>query len=65
MVADGETGVLVPPSRPDLLADALVALAADGDRRAAMAVAATQRGRAISMAAAVARYEARYRELAS
>ncbi len=64
VVDDGVTGVLVEPSRPDLLAEALVALARDPARRAAMAVAAAERGRAISMAAAVARYEARYAELA-
>lgn len=64
VVVDGETGLLVPPQRPDLLAEAIVALARDPERRAAMAAAAVVRGRAISIAAAVARYEERYRELA-
>ncbi len=34
LVADGCTGLLVPPERPDLLADALAALLIDADRRA-------------------------------
>lgn len=63
VVVDGETGVLVPPGRPDLLADALVALAADPDRRRAMGEAARTRGRALSIGAAVARCEEIYREL--
>lgn len=36
LVEDGHNGLLVPPARPDRLADALAALAADPDRRAAM-----------------------------
>jgi glycosyltransferase involved in cell wall biosynthesis len=42
LVQDGETGVLVPPGRADLLADALQRLLAEPDLRSALA----QRGRA-------------------
>ena len=42
-VADGETGLLVPPGDVDALAHALTALAADPDRRAALGVAGRRR----------------------
>jgi glycosyltransferase involved in cell wall biosynthesis len=38
-----ETGILVPPRRPDLLADAIVALLRDPPRRAAMSAASRER----------------------
>jgi glycosyltransferase involved in cell wall biosynthesis len=45
-IEDGVHGVLVPPGQPRALADAIVALAADPARRAAMAEAAYERLRA-------------------
>ena len=39
LVEDGVTGLLVPPARPDLLADALARLAADPDARRSMGAA--------------------------
>jgi D-inositol-3-phosphate glycosyltransferase len=42
-VADGSTGVLVPPRRPDLIAAALSALLDDDSRRAAMGRAGARR----------------------
>jgi colanic acid/amylovoran biosynthesis glycosyltransferase len=39
LVRDGESGLLVRPGRPDLLADAITILAADGDRRREMGLA--------------------------
>ena len=45
LVTDGEDAVLVPASRPDRLADALIALARDPQRRAAMAECARARER--------------------
>jgi L-malate glycosyltransferase len=44
-VAEGETGLLVPPQRPDRLAEALDALLADPDRRAQMGAMAQRRAR--------------------
>ncbi len=43
LVVDGETGVLVPPANPDALADELVALAGDPDRRCEMGCAGHRR----------------------
>jgi len=42
-VADGETGLIVPRRDPEALAAAVAALAADGERRAAMAAAGRPR----------------------
>lgn len=42
VVADGETGILVPPSNADRLADALVALAESGDVRRRLGSAGRQ-----------------------
>jgi glycosyltransferase involved in cell wall biosynthesis len=43
IVADGETGLVVPPADPDALADALVALAGDLPRARAMGAAGRER----------------------
>jgi alpha-maltose-1-phosphate synthase len=43
VVADGETGLLVPPDEPEPLADALNALLRDPDRAAAMGLAGRKR----------------------
>lgn len=63
VVVDDVTGLLVPPSRPDLLAEAIEALAGDAPRRASLGAAAAAHGRSISITAAVARYEQRYASL--
>lgn len=52
-VADGETGLLVPPRRPDRLADAIDALLRDPARRAAMGAAGQRRARERFHAASV------------
>jgi glycosyltransferase involved in cell wall biosynthesis len=61
----GDAGVLVPPERPDALAEAILGLLADPDERAAVA----ERGRAraaerFAASRMVAEVEAVYRELA-
>lgn len=53
IVADGETGLLVPPGDVDALAEALRALVSSPERRAAMGAAARRR---IEAAASVDRY---------
>jgi glycosyltransferase involved in cell wall biosynthesis len=63
VVEDGVEGVLVPPRRPDALADALLALARDPDRRRRMAEAAAARGERLAISATVARVEQLYAEL--
>ncbi len=45
VVADGETGLLVPPNDPTALADALDGLLADADRRRALGVRAADAAR--------------------
>ena len=48
IVADGESGVLVGARNPDALADAIVALAENPERRAAMGARARERARLFS-----------------
>jgi glycosyltransferase involved in cell wall biosynthesis len=64
-VTDGVEGRLVPPSRPDLLAAALLEVTGDGEARARMAAAALVRARDFDIRRAVERTEALYRELAA
>ncbi len=64
LVADGETGRLVPPGNPEALAAALARTAADAQGAAAMGRAARARiERDFASAAAVARIEGLYAEL--
>jgi alpha-maltose-1-phosphate synthase len=64
VVADGETGLLVPPSDPDALADALNAVVRDRDRAAAMGKAGRERAVAeFGWPAIAAQTAALYREL--
>lgn len=62
-VREGIEGLLVPPRRPDLLADAIETLVRDPERRAVMGAAAAERGRAYDIESAVARTEQIYRDL--
>ncbi len=45
IVVDGETGVLIDPERPDLLADAVNSLLRDGERRRTLGAAGHERAR--------------------
>jgi glycosyltransferase involved in cell wall biosynthesis len=62
LVTDGVEAVLVAAGEPAALADALVALAQDPARRAAMAHASCTRAEALDATAAVRAIEAVYRE---
>lgn len=62
-VREGVEGLLVPPRRPDLLADAIEALVLDPERRAKLSAAAVERGRGYDIDAAVRRTERIYRDL--
>jgi glycosyltransferase involved in cell wall biosynthesis len=64
LVTDGEDAVLVPPAQPDRLAEALLALARDPQRRAAMAEHARRRSETFDALASVRTIEAVYREIA-
>jgi glycosyltransferase involved in cell wall biosynthesis len=63
-VRDGVEGLLVPPSRPDLLAEAVIDLARDPGRRARMGEAASERARRFDVGRAAREVEAIYREVA-
>jgi glycosyltransferase involved in cell wall biosynthesis len=62
-VTDGVEAVLVPPSRPDLLAGAVAGLVADPERRARLAAASRARAAAFDITRAVRRIEAIYDEV--
>lgn len=63
LVTDGVQGSLVPPAHPELLAAALLDLAADPAARRARAEAARAAGDALDAAPAVAAIEAHYLQL--
>lgn len=63
IVTDGTDAVLVPPSDPARLAEALVALARDPERRASMAAAAAARSDEFDAPRTVHEVEAVYREI--
>jgi glycosyltransferase involved in cell wall biosynthesis len=63
LVTAGCEAVLVPPSRPDLLADALLDVAADGELRSKMSQHAVERAATLDAEGAVRRTEAVYREV--
>jgi sugar transferase (PEP-CTERM/EpsH1 system associated) len=61
LVEDGRTGLLVPPSNPNRLAEAIESLLSDAPRRRAMGLAGRQRARQeFSLERMVAAYEALY-----
>lgn len=62
-IDDNVQGLLVPPGRSDLLADAIEHLATDPARRSAMGAAAAARGDRFDIERAVRRIEAIYREV--
>lgn len=63
IVADGETGWLVPPGDPEALASALLAAASDRQRLHSMGAAARLRAEMFSATAAAEKTEAFYREI--
>src|SRR5207244_1973240 len=63
-LAGGADGVVVPPGRADLLADALRSLVFDPERRKDMSAAAREAGRQYDIHTTVNRLEAIYDELA-
>jgi len=63
-VTDGVEGLLVPPSRPDLLAHAIETLARDPGLRTRMGLAAAARGRSFDIRGSARTVEALYREVA-
>jgi glycosyltransferase involved in cell wall biosynthesis len=64
VMKDGVEGRVVPPRRPDLLAEAIVELATNHERRRAMAQSAFRRGSELDISRTVLRVEAIYREVA-
>lgn len=65
VVADGETGVLVPPRRADALAAALSSLIGDPGRRERIAAAAAGRLAEFTLDAATQRFAGLYEQLAA
>jgi glycosyltransferase involved in cell wall biosynthesis len=63
-VREGVEGLLVPPGRPDLLADAIVRVAGDSETRARMGEASLERSRMFDIRRAAARHEELYSVLA-
>ena len=61
-VTDGQEGFLVPPSDSEALADALVEVAKDAERRRTMGAAAFRRAADFDIRSAVAAQQAKYRE---
>ena len=59
-VREGVEGLLVPPARPDLLAEAILTLAGDGNRRAALGRAASERSGMFDIRRAANRHEEVY-----
>lgn len=64
-ITSGENGLVIPPHRPDLLADALTELAEDPDRRAALGNAARATARTFSVDRMVGETEAVYARVLS
>ncbi len=64
-VTDGVEAVLVPPQQPDLLAEAIVSVASDPERRKEMSEAAVARSEAFDIAAATRHLERLYAETAA
>ena len=62
-VREGVEGLLVPPRRPELLADAIETLVRDPGRRLTMGEAAEARGRRYDIVEAVRRTEQIYRDI--
>lgn len=63
LVTRDQEGILVPPARPDRLAEALLQVIDDPDRRAAFAARAAATGTGLDAATAVRRIEAHYLHL--
>jgi glycosyltransferase involved in cell wall biosynthesis len=64
LIGDGRSGVLVPPARADLLADALSRAIADPASRRSMGAAARARAEDYAMERIVTRWEELFAELA-
>ncbi len=62
-IKSGENGILVPPGRPDCLAEALVELVGDAEKRRSLASAAKASGLAFDAGIAVRRSEEIYEAL--